>query len=231
MRGERQPQKQTPLVIVGNGLDEAGPRPAAPPPAAEMAQALDLPNLDGRASVMANLPKDLYVEGRIDFEEEEEDSVPGVRFGTPRQADFVRCDPNWGKLLHCLKNPKNGVLYPVTMALLRAHAELAAAAKLYVVRLAVVDDSDELLFWAAPHPSYGTTPGDRVWRQAQTAALTRWTKTWWDGSARHYAHPRRPENFEEPTFPAQDYDNLLQAAVAEDLIWREDHFLAQKLLR
>ena len=204
------------------------------PPAAVLSQlgeAMNLPNLDGRASVLANLPKDLFVEGRLEFAEEEEDTVPGVRFGTPRQMEYVRCDPRWGKLLHCIKNPKNGTLYPITVPMMRTHAELAVAAKLYGVRLAVIDDSDELLFWAVPQTSAGTTPGDRVWRQAQTAALTRWTKTWWDGSGRHYTHPKEPEKFGEPVFPSQDYDILFQAAIVDDLVWNAEHFLAQKLLR
>jgi hypothetical protein len=202
-----------------------------PPLSEVVAAAENLPNIDGRASVLANLPKEVYVEGRIDFAEEEEDSVPGVRFGQPRQMDYVRCDPAWGKLLHCVKNPKNGALYPATAAILKKHPEIAAAAKLYVVRLAVVDDNDEVLFWAVPHPTSSSTPGDQVWRQAQTASLTQWTKTWWDGHARHYTHPKEPEKFSEPAFPTQDYDTLLQTAIADELMWRADHHYAQKLLR
>jgi hypothetical protein len=76
-----------------NIVDMSAHREAeTPPPMSELGAALNLPNIDDRASVLANLPKELYVEGRVSFEEEEEDSVPGVRFGTPRQADYVRCD-------------------------------------------------------------------------------------------------------------------------------------------
>jgi hypothetical protein len=203
-----------------------------PPPSELLSAALELPNIDGRASVLADLPKELYVEGRVDFAEEEEESVPGARFGAPRQMDYVRCDPDWGRLIYCIKNQKDrGTLHPVTPAMLKEHSELAAAARLFIVRLAVIDDSDEILFWAVPHPSFGSTAGDRVARQAQIAALTQWTKVWWDGHARHYAHPKEPEKMGAPVFPSQDYDTLLQTAIADELIWRADHHLAQKLLR
>jgi hypothetical protein len=212
--------------------EHRGETPQEKPPLSEVvAAAINLPNVDGRESVLANLPKELYVEGRVDFAEEEEASVSGVRFGQPRQMDYAWCDAKWGKLLYCIKNPKNGALYPVTTAMRQQHPEIAAAAKLYIVRLAVIEDSDEVVFWAVPHPTSSSTPGDVVWRQAQTASLTQWTKTWWDGHARHHAPPKNPEKLTEPVFPTQDYDALLQTAIADELMWREDHHYAQKLLR
>ena len=217
-----------------NVVDMTAPRGELekPAPSEILSAAQNLPNIDDRASVLANLPKELYVEGRVEFAEDEEDSVPGVRFGAPRQMEYVRCDPAWGRLMYCIKNQKNrGALHPVTPKMLGKHTELEAAARLYIVRLAVIEDSDEILFWAVPHPSFGGTEGDRVARQAQVASLTRWTKTWWDGHARHYTHPKEPEKMGELVFPSQDYDELLQAAIADDLIWRDDHPLVQKLLR
>lgn len=227
-----EPAKVEPNIVqIAEHLSDAAP--VEKPPLSEIvAEAQGLPNIDGKQSVLANLPKELYVEGRVEFAEEEDTPVPGARFGQPRTTEYVRCDPSWAVVIYCIKNDKrNGALHPVTTTLRSKHPELEAAAKRYIVRLAVIDDSDETLFWAVPHPSDGSTPTDRVKRQAQNAALTQWTKTWWDGYARHYAHPKDPTKFSEPVFPSEDYDTLFQRAIADDLIYREDHPYAQKLLR
>src|SRR5262245_48298308 len=103
-----------------------------------VAGALTLPNVDGKESVLANLPTELYVDGRLDFEVEEGPAKAGARFGTPRQGEFVRCYPTWGTILHCLKDYKTGRLVPVTKTLMQKYTEVAAAARQYVVRLAVI---------------------------------------------------------------------------------------------
>jgi hypothetical protein len=157
-----------------------GTQPPTPPPLSEVVVgALSLPNIDGKESVLANLPKELYVPGRIDFAVDEAPTMAGVRFGAPRQLEWVRSHPELGTLIHCIKDFKgNGRLYPVTLALMKQHPQIAAAARLHTVRLAVIDDSDELLLWAAPHPTASNTAGDRVWRQAQTASVTQWVTIW-----------------------------------------------------
>ena len=210
----------------------------APFPSVEQAGLSDLlvsttklPNIDDRTSVLANLPRDLYVEGRIDFAEETEPGLPGIRFGAPRQMEYVRCHPAWGAMMHCVRDRKTGNLYPVTIPLMKRQGAIAAAAKLHVVRLAAIEDSDELLLWACVHPTNSNTPGDRVWRQAQTAAIMQWTKVWWDGHARHYEHPKKPEEFKEPVWPERTFDEILQTGIADIIMSSEDHGYAQKLLR
>jgi hypothetical protein len=196
-----------------------------------LVSATKLPNLDDRTSVLANLPRDLYVEGRLDFAEETAPGLPGIRFGQPRSMEYVRCHPDWGAMLHCVRDQRTGNFYPVAIPLMKRQPAIAAAAKLCVVRLAVLEDSDELLLWVCVHPNSSNMPGDRVWRQAQSAAVQHWTKTWWDGHARHYEHPKRPEEFKEPTWPTRTFDEILQTGIADIYMWNEEHSYAQRLLR
>jgi hypothetical protein len=218
---------------IGSKTAGHGAPPAALPPISEVVVgALGLPNIDGKESVLANLPTELCVAGRIDFAVDEGPAMAGVRFGQPRAEEWVRVHPTLGTLMQCIKDVKNmGRLRPVTVSLMKHHPRIAAAAKLHTVRLTVIDDSDELLLWATPHPTASSTPGDRVWRQAQSAAVTNWVTIWWDGHARHWAPPEKPETFQDPVWPERDFAEILQAGVADDLMWDPSDDYAQKLMR
>jgi hypothetical protein len=66
------------------------------------------PNLDNRASVLTDLPKGLYVEGRTKFAVPEGKSLRPVFFGRPNASEWVMLHPDMERyrVLYCLKDKR-----------------------------------------------------------------------------------------------------------------------------
>jgi hypothetical protein len=114
------------------------------------------PNIDGRESVLRDLPKDLFVEGREDYEiPEEKITSEEIQYGRPGAQEIVHCHPDGSrkKIVNGIKDKRvrGGTIYLVTNAMLAKYPRLKRAAKPYVIRQCVNDEGDMRL-WPAPLP-------------------------------------------------------------------------------
>jgi hypothetical protein len=161
-----------------------------------------LPNIDGRSSILNELPADLFEEDRGNFEIGSTRQPGTVAFGTPRDQEWVLVfpDPTRYRKLSCLKDKENRKLYPVTAALIAKYPKIARASRSYIVRQAAVLDKDEFL-WPAPWPGGREYPGDQKQREAQLEAMKDWVQLSWTGDdwAIDNTEPRK-------VFPAYSWD-------------------------
>jgi hypothetical protein len=146
------------------GTGEHGGKSNGSAPAADFADAaladidaaVALPNIDGRQSVLTELPKDLFVEGREDYEiPEERGESDAIKYGRPGGQDIVHCHPDMSrkKVVLAIKE-KRGMgnkIYPVTGTMLAQYPRLRRAARPFVIRQYVSDESIVGL-WPAPLP-------------------------------------------------------------------------------
>jgi hypothetical protein len=99
--------------------------------------AADMPNIDGRSSVLNELPKDLFLVDR-EFEIAADDPPDEIRFGKPRSQEIVHChpDPTRKRIVWAIKDERNrrGNLFVVTQGMLKTYPRLKEHSKCYVLR-------------------------------------------------------------------------------------------------
>jgi hypothetical protein len=190
-----------------------------------------LPNVDGRPSVLRDLPSDLFVEGRDEFSLEGVTQLGEVGFGRPTSQQWARCNPEPGRhcRVYCIKEKGvGGRLFPITQGLMAKHQKLANEAKLYLVRHACIWDSgdhsgDQQLMWACPLPGRREASSDRAHRSAQLKSLEAWVQMRWSGSTFVFDIPANPERFGPPNFGDRPFSELMRHAVADLMISDETH--------
>jgi hypothetical protein len=192
--------------------------------------AAELPNLDGRPSVLTELPKDLFLEGREDFAVAETSRPAGIAFGHPR--DWAMCNPNGlYKVMLCLKDSKNRKVLPITQSLVRKTPRLQTACRPYVIRQAVVLDGP-LFLWPAPWPGGRDYPGDDKHREAQQAALQDWTKmAWLDIGDWDVFGTETPNAYPHPDWSeAEDFEPFLLRGISPILLSTGDEPYLRRFL-
>jgi hypothetical protein len=214
---------------------------AAPPPdeaLADITAAKNVPNIDGRASVLEDLPKDLFLEDRDDFAINEQKVVSDeVRFGRgkPLSQEIVRCHPTFRKKAWCLKKERGsgrGDLYLVPESMIRAYPRLKNVCKQYRIRLYVTDEG-VIGLWAAPLPGHREAPSDAKHLEAQETAVVRSVRFEWTGEDfEFYVFTEVEEKeFGERQFPDRPWEEFLRIGLANRVIDTAQHPLCKNLLR
>jgi hypothetical protein len=168
--------------------------------------ATSLPNIDGRNSVLVDLPKDLFMQERQSFAVGQKPKSADIAFTHP--ADWAMChpDPDRFKVMLCVKDKGNRKLYPIVQSLVDEYPRLQVASRPYIVRQAKLLDGPWFL-WPAPWPGGRELLGDNAHYEAQIAAMSDWTLMTWAGhdwdvmgteTPNAYAHPEwdKAEDFE-----------------------------------
>jgi hypothetical protein len=166
----------------------------------------NLPNIDGRNSVLTELPKELFMADRQDFAVPQKSKPGSIEFRAPKTWVMVHPDPDRYRVMLCLKDKLGRKIFPITQTLVSEHPKLQMASRPYIVRQAI--ELDGLWFlWPAPWPGGKEFLGDSMHLEAQNAAREDWVQmTWlgqdWDVSGtvtpNAYAHPdwSKAEDFE-----------------------------------
>jgi hypothetical protein len=191
--------------------------------------ATELPNLDGRPSVLTELPKDLFLEGREDFAVAETFRPAGISFGHPR--DWALCNPDGlYRVILCLKDSKNRKILPITQSLVRKTPRLQTACRPYIIRQAIVLDGPFFL-WPAPWPGGREYPGDEN-REAQRAALQDWTKMiWLDIADWEVCGTETPNAYPHPDWSeAEDFEPFLLRGISPILLSTGDEPYLRRFL-
>jgi hypothetical protein len=200
--------------------------------------AAELPNIDGRESVMHELPKDLFVEGREEFEiAEEKVETDAVQYGRPGSQDIVHChpDPARKKVVWGLKNKRGmgGKVYPVTQSLLKQYPRLRRFARLYVIRQYVTDEG-VMGLWPAPIPDpLDDSSVNLDHLRAQEDAMNFWLRLEWvkakDGG-RWEIYRMTEGQFDDPIFPDERFDDVLRRGVVKITATDTTHQFVKHLL-
>jgi hypothetical protein len=184
-----------------------------------VAAAIDLPNIDGRTSVLDELPADTFLPDRGDYAVGEVSSPRAMEFGHPRDQDWSRCHPDktrYRKLL-CIKDKSSRVLRPITASLVNTSPRLQMAARPHIVRQAKILDGPDFL-WAAPWPGGREFPGDQKARQAQEESIADWVKIMWIGSDWEIIHTDPPNVYEDPEWSDESFDSVLHRGLVPLLL-------------
>jgi hypothetical protein len=190
-----------------------------------------LPNLDGRGSVLRELPKDLFIEGREDFAVAEVSRPARISFGHPKDWAMVHPDRSRFKVMLCLKDSKNRKILPITQSLVRKTPRLQTACRPHVIRQAVLLDGPFFL-WPAPWPGAREYPGDEKHREAQQAALHDWTKmAWLDIGDWDVVATETPNAYPHPDWSeAEDFELFLQRGILPILLSTGDEPYLRRFL-
>lgn len=141
-------------------------------PASDVESALDLPNIDGRPSVLVDLSDAFTTDEDSAFGAAEAEVVLQVKFGKPDDFDWVRChpDPMRTRQFKGIQNKKDrGKLYLVKPRVLPL---LGHRCKSYLLRQAITKDGETFL-WPAPLPGLREAPSDAAHLAAQHEAVDR----------------------------------------------------------
>jgi hypothetical protein len=225
--------------MANNGArgEEVKPNGADPPGLADVEAAIAMPNIDGRPSVLTELPKDLFLEDR-EFAIGDEEPSDEIRFGKPRAQEIVHCHPDASRkrIVWAIKDERNrrGNLYVVTPSLLTTHPRLKEHVKRYVLRQ-YITDKGVVGLWPAPLPGYREAVSDASHLAAQEDAIGRWVRVWWSnlhGDGRFERLLMSEEDgFGEPVFSDESFEEILRRGLAEWVITTPDHSLAKHLLK
>jgi hypothetical protein len=190
----------------------AGQEAAAAALAADfVASASVIPNIDGRASVLTDLPNDTFLPDRGDYAVGEVKAPKSMMFGHAKDQDWARCHPDGArfKKMLCIKDKSSRALYPITASLVNSYPRLQVAARPYIIRQAKILDGPEFL-WAAPWPSGREVLGDVGARQAQEDALTDWVRMMWDGNDWDVIHTDPPHVYDDPVWGEESFEDVLR---------------------
>jgi hypothetical protein len=213
-----------------NGEDLPSPAAAASSPlngdlaGLYVSDPITAPNLDNRASVLTELPKGLYVEGRTKFAVPEGKSLRPVFFGRPNASEWVMTHPDMDRcrVLYCLKENARK-LHPVLTHVLELHPKLKEAARQYLVRQAKVYNGD-FFMWPVPWFDGEDVIGDQAQRDAHFSAKDDWKKLVWRGSDYETVPTEDPHAFDPPNWEtAEDFEQALKRAVMPLLVQDLDH--------
>jgi hypothetical protein len=161
-----------------NGEDAA---PAAPAPLSDLfIAATELPNIDGRTSVLTELPKDLFMADRQDFAVPQKSKPGSIEFRAPKTWAMVHPDLERYRVMLCLKDKLGRKIFPITQALVREYPKLQVASRPFIVRQAIELDGPWFL-WPAPWPGGKEFLGDSMHLEAQNAAREDWVQMTWLG--------------------------------------------------
>jgi hypothetical protein len=177
-----------------------------------------LPNIDGRKSVLEELPKDLFMADRQDFAVGQKSKASGIDFTHPK--DWAMCNPDREqfRVMLCIKDPKARKIYPITQSLVREHPTLQIACRPYIVRQAVILDGPWFL-WSAPWPGGREFPGDAAHLDAQDSAREDWIKMSWNGSDWDVINTDPMFCFDHPDWSkAEDFEAFLLRGIAPILL-------------
>jgi hypothetical protein len=169
-----------------------------------IAAANTLPNIDGRESVLTEMPKDLLVPNREQFAVEEGAPSNGLGpadWGKPGDQDWVNAcpDPTLYAVLKCIKDKRNrGRVLPVTEGLLAMLPSLKKFARPYIIRPAYVLGARALMWYAPTVGGEFDSPSDASAREAQIKARKGWARTYWDFTEQVFqtVYPDDVESFE-----------------------------------
>jgi hypothetical protein len=227
----------------GNGLDGAGDGGARPEDI--IAAATSLPNLDGRESVLTEIPKDLFVANREKFAVDEAAPSSGIGpadWGKPSDQDWVNAcpDPTLYAILWCIKDKRNrGKVIPVTEGLLTKYSSLKKMARPYIIRPSYVLGARALMWHAPAVGAENPAPSDADARQAQLEARNGWTRTWWDYDDQTFkwCHPGDIEAFHKTFGPPpewaketlEEFNLRLFQTIKNILIWSPTQRVVQRL--
>jgi hypothetical protein len=151
-----------------------------------IAAANTLPNIDGRETVLTEMPKDLFMPNREQFAVEEGAPSNGLGpadWGRPGDQDWVNAcpDPTLYAVLKCIKDKRNrGRVLPVTESLLVTYPSLKRLARPYIIRPAFVLGARALMWYAPTVGGEFDAPSDASAREAQIKARQGWVRTYWD---------------------------------------------------
>jgi hypothetical protein len=224
----------------GNGADGNGPRMED-----VIAAASSLPNIDGRETVLSEMPKDLLMPNREQFVVEEGVPSTGLGpadWGKPGDQDWVNAcpDPSLYAVLQCIKDKKSrGQVRPATESLLKAYPSLKRMARPYIIRPAFVLGARALMW---PAPTIGgeiDAPSDASARQAQLEARKGWTRVYWDFAEQAFkaVHPDDVKAFEATFGPPpkweketlEEFTLRLWATVQPILLYSPTQRIVQRL--
>ena len=212
----------------GNGT-APGTETAAPVSGLYIA-ATALPNIDGRASVLTELPKDLFMAGRQDFAVKQKSKASGIEFATPK--DWAMCHPGEGryKVMLCIKDKKARKLYPITQSLVQAHPKLQLESRPYIVRQAIALDGPWFL-WPAPWIGGREFPGDIAHYQAQQDSREDWVQMTWTGTDWDVANTDPMFCYAHPDWDrAEDFEAFLQRGLAPITLWTGEEPFIKRFL-
>ena len=111
----------------------------------------NLPNIDKRANVIDELPKDVFLADRKAFPVEQKAKPGGIELRRPKDWAMCHPDPERYRVLYCLKEKTSSKLHPITQALVNEYPVLQAACRPYIVRQAIELDNPWFL-WPCPWP-------------------------------------------------------------------------------
>jgi hypothetical protein len=200
--------------------------------------AASLPNIDGKPSVLTELPKGLFVEDRDFAIQEERRSSDEVRFSRPGSQDVVRChpDPERKRVVRAVKDSRGnrGKLYLVTESMVAVFPRLLTSCKFYQIRQYVTDEGVTGL-WPAPLPGPKEAFSDAAHLEAQEVAMDHWVRLEWvntkGGGRFEYYVMGAEDDFGEPQFPETSFDEILLKGLADYIIASPEHPFCKHLLK
>jgi hypothetical protein len=191
-------------------------------------------NLDGRTSVLEELPQGLYAEARK-FAIAEKSLPRSVMFDKPRGSDWAMIHPDLERYrtLYCIKDGKTRKLYPILQAVMQQSEKLKAASRLYLVRQAKIYKGDFFL-WPVPwfDDDRDDTQGDSTQRDAHIAAQKDWVKLVWVGSDYEVRPTEEPGAFTAPDWTnIEGIDPMMRRAIVPNLLLQDlDHSFVKEYL-
>jgi hypothetical protein len=188
----------------------------------------DLPNLDDRPSVFADLANILITDGEDGFGDEQFTST--VRFGKPNDQTYVRCRPGDDRKANvwCVKDKNSmGKIYVVHKRML---PQLGPHCKRFVLREAITSNKISIV-WPAPLNSGNReNPSGDAHRRVQDQSEHEWVRLWWDEERNTFQGNRPLVDLGDPEWPDKSFAMLIEEALKGNIIDSEDHPVYRRIV-